>query len=282
MIVRIATVSAHYERDMAFCRDKILRQIALARRRDIDLLVLPEAALGGYLGELPESIGPPPLDLDGPELRELIMAAGDTVVCLGFCEAALSPNGSASVGRYNTAVCLSGDGVHGVHRKVHQPLTSEHGFAAGTGFTAFDTPVGRMGMMISDDKAFPEAARTLALDGAEVIACLSAWPAGRSDPISDLASDRLTRRFDIYDQARALENQVVWVSASQTGRHGPVRFIGRAKIVDPSGFVVAETDCGPGVALAEIDVPGVVGTARAATCHLADRRPAAYQLAVQA
>ena len=66
-------------------------------------------------------------------------------------------------------------------------------------------------MLICYDKAFPEAARALALDGAEIIACLSAWPAARTAASPDLADDRWTHRFDLFDQARALENQVVWV-----------------------------------------------------------------------
>lgn len=39
-----------------------------------------------------------------------------------------------------------------------------------------DTPVGRLGLLIDYDKTFPEAARSLALDGAQILACLSAWP----------------------------------------------------------------------------------------------------------
>jgi len=74
-----------------------------------------------------------------------------------------------------------------------------------------------MGMLICYDKAVPEAARTLAMDGAEVIVCMSAWPGSRTNAPTDLAEDRWTRRFDLFDQARALENQVVWLSANQSG-----------------------------------------------------------------
>ena len=118
---------------------------------------------------------------------------------------------------YNSAVCVTGDGVLGHHRKVHQPLQEDAHYAAGDRFEAFDTPVGRLGLMICYDKAFPEAARTLALDGAQIIACLSAWPGARTNPDPDLAKDRWKRRFDLFDRARALENQVVWLSANQSG-----------------------------------------------------------------
>ena len=283
MITRIAAVSAAYGRDLRICQDMVIRQILLARRQEVDLLVLPEACLGGYLSDLSadpdphtgagQDPGPPALEVDGPELTSLVRMAGDTVVCLGFCERAVV---DGEVRRYNSAVCLSADGVHAVHRKVHQPLREDSSYAAGEGFAAFDTPIGRMGMLICYDKAFPEAARALALDGAQLVACLSAWPCSRTAPSGDLARDRWTRRFDLHDHARALENQVVWASANQCGRFGSLRFVGRAKVVDPGGESLAETGTGPGVATTDIDVEAAVGVARRTMCHLADRRPECY------
>ena len=95
-------------------------------------------------------------------------------------------------------------------------------------------------MMICYDKAFPESARALALDGAEIIVCVSAWPGSRTNAPADLAEDRWTRRFDLFDRARALENQVVWVSANQSGTFGSLRFVCSAKVVDPGGDVLAD------------------------------------------
>src|SRR5439155_25801025 len=102
---------------------------------------------------------------DGPEIARLAALAGEMVVCAGFCE-------DADATRYNSVVCVSGDGVLGVHRKVHQPLREDASYAAGDAFAAFDTPVGRLGMMICYDKAFPESARSLALDGAQIVVCV--------------------------------------------------------------------------------------------------------------
>ena len=96
--------------------------------------------------------------------------AGDMVVCVGFCE-----DGGGGV-RYNAAACVNGDGLLGLHRKTHLPLDEDRFTTTGDQLGAFDTPIGRLGMLICYDKAFPEAARTLALDGAEVLCFLSAWP----------------------------------------------------------------------------------------------------------
>ena len=106
-------------------------------------------------------------------------------------------------------------------------------------------------MLICYDKAFPEAARTLALDGAEIIACISAWPAARTDP-RPTSPRTAGRRFDLFDRARALENQVVWVaSANQTGTFGSLRFVGSAKVVGPGGDVLAEHRPDGGLAVAD-------------------------------
>ena len=75
-------------------------------------------------------------------------------------------------------------------------------------------------MLIDYDKTFPESARSLALDGAEILACLSAWPTSITNRAPRMAQDRQARLFDLYDQARAAENQVVLASSNQTGAHG--------------------------------------------------------------
>jgi predicted amidohydrolase len=271
MKLRMAAVAAPFDRDLEADFARIEQLVGAARADGIGLLALPEACLGGYLLSMdgdPQD-APPALDPQGPEIRRLREIAGDMVICAGYCEAAGS-------WLYNSAVCVTGDGVLGRHRKVHQPLSEDALFAAGDSFAAFDTPVGRLGMMICYDKAFPESARALALDGAEIVVCMSAWPGSRTNPARDLADDRWTRRFDLFDQARALENQVVWLSANQSGTFGSLRFVGSAKVVGPGGEILDRTEVAGGVAAAELDVRQALESARRSMGHLRDRRPDAY------
>ena len=268
-------VAARFERDIPRCLAQLQRILAEARGRGASLVVLPESALGGYLYE-PHVAGapapcasPPALRRDGPEIARVGQMAGDMVVCVGYTE-------DAPGGPYSSAVCVNGDGILGHHRKVHLPVGERATFRPGSGFAAFDTPIGRIGMLVCYDKTFPEAARQLALDGAGLIASLSAWPVCRVDPATLVRHDLQVRHFNLLDQTRALENQVVWVSANQVGRFGRLRFPGQAKVVDPRGRVLAKTGARAGAALARVDAPGVVAAARGRLSYLDDRQPLAY------
>lgn len=271
--LRIGAVAAHFGRDLDRAVAKIEGIVDDARRNGVGLLVLPDATLGGYISDLrhpdPASL-PPGLAEDAFEIGRVIALAGPMVVCFGYAEE--GPAGAL----YNSALCVSGDGVLGRHRKVHQPAGESLVYAAGDSFAAFDTPVGRLGMLIDYDKTFPEAARTLALDGAAILACLSAWPASVTDRASRLPQDRQSRLFDLYDSARAAENQVVWVSANQTGVMGGLRFLGQAKIVGPGGDILARTSSKGGLAVAEIDVEAELARSRRILHHLKELTPTAY------
>ena len=273
--ITIGAVAAHFGRDLDRSLEKVVGIVEAAARDGVDLLVLPHACLGGYIGDLRDpdlTELPPPVHLDGPELAAVRSAAGPTTVCLGLTEAA----GTAR--RHNTAVCLTGDGILGVHRKVHQPAGEARAFAPGDRFDAFDTPVGRLGMLIDYDKTFPESARTLALGGAHVIAMLSAWPASVTDRASRLPADRQSRLFDLYDAARAAENQVVVASANQTGVMGSLRFLGQAKVVGPGGETLATTRSKGGMATVSMDVEAEIARARRVLDHLTERRVDTYRI----
>ena len=275
--VKLGAVAANFGRDLNRCVNKITRIVSDARDTGVGFLVLPHAALGGYLGDLahpdPRAL-PPALTGDSDELARITRWAGNMVICLGYTEVDIV-DGEALT--FNTAVCLSGDGVLGTHRKVHQPLGEWEATKPGGTFSAFDTPLGRIGMLIDYDKTFPESARSLALDGAELVACLCAWPASVTDRADRLSQDRQSRLFDIYDSARAAENQIVWVASNQTGAMGTLRFLGQAKVVGPGGDVLARTQGKGGMAVAELDVAAEVARSRRTLSHLKERVPDAYR-----
>ncbi len=127
--LRMAAVAAEFGRDLEEDFALVERLIKEAGEQGVRLLALPEACLGGYLLSLDDDSaldeGPPALALDGPEIRRLASLTGELTLVAGYCEAA----GDA---RYNSVVCVTGDGVLGNHRKVHQPLSEDASYASGT------------------------------------------------------------------------------------------------------------------------------------------------------
>ena len=279
-MTKLAAVAANFTRDLDQNYALISALAEEAKAKGVDYLALPEAAIGGYLSSLgnhgdtvkttTRSL-PPAISLDGPEIARVQQIVGNLVVAIGFCE--LAEDGET---RYNAAAVLDGGTVYGSYRKVHQPLGEGMSYSAGSGYGVFDTPIGRVGLQICYDKAFPEAARIMALQGAQVITSLSAWPAARTATAANLQDDRWTYRFNLFDTARALDNQVFWVASNQSGTFGSLRYVGNAKVVDPGGNILATTLLGGGMAVAEVDIDATFRTMRAGMFHLRDRRPDVY------
>ena len=132
---------------------------------------------------------------------------------------------------FNTGVLIDRTGrIAGKYRKVQLPFEEVSlGIAPGSSFPVFDTEFGRLGMLICHDASFPEAARELALQGAEMI-LMPIW--GGREPLV---------------RARAIENGVYVVTS---GYNYP------SEIIGPTGEILAAVPPGddPAVAVAEIDL----------------------------
>ena len=112
--------------------------------------------------------------------------------------------------------------------------------------------------------------------------CVNASKAVSTATADNLQEDRWTYRFNLFDTARALENQVFWVAANQSGTFGSLRYVGNAKIVDPGGNILDTTLLGSGLAVAEVDIAESFTAMRAGMFHLRDRRPEVYGMLVEA
>jgi predicted amidohydrolase len=136
---------------------------------------------------------------------------------------------------YNTAVLLSPEGkLLGKYRKVCLPHGEvEKGVAPGTEYPVFDTKFGKVGLMICYDGFYPEVARALTANGAEVIA----WPVWGCDPL--------------LARARACENRVYVVSSTFTDPKSDWMISG---IIDPAGKVVAQAKESGSIVVSEADL----------------------------
>ena len=165
---------------------------------------------------------------------------------------------------HNTAVVFDADGsIAGKYRKMHIPddpgFYEKFYFTPGDlGFQPVDTAVGRLGVLVCWDQWYPEAARLMALAGAELLLYPTAigW-----DP--DDAQDEKDRQRDAWilsHRGHAVANGVPVLSCNRVG-HEPsplgasgIDFWGHSHVLGPQGEFLAQAGTGPEILLAEIDM----------------------------
>jgi predicted amidohydrolase len=228
-IVRLATV--HYKpaggETLQEKRKQFAPFIAEARQKNVDLVVLPESltyfGTGLDFSEVAESVPGPSADYFGQLAKEhsIHIVAGIT-----------ERDGHLI---YNTAILVGPDGeLIGKYRKVTLPRGEiEAGLMAGSDYPVFDTSFGKVGMMICYDGFFPEVARQLSNNGAEVIA----WPVWGCNPM--------------LGQARACENHVYVVSSTYTDVSSEWMI---SAVFDHSGRPIAQAREFGTIAVAEVDL----------------------------
>lgn len=192
-------------------------------------------------------------------IRDAAVATGAHVV-VGFAEQHRTLTGVVA----NTALLIRPDGSTECHRKVHLPRLEKSYFKPGDQLTPFDTDLGRIGVLVCADNSFPEAARVLALRGAEVIAVSYQAPTLPNPTF-----------YHGLTATRAYENQCYVVAANRCGVQGDLPFCGTSAIGAPDGTLPAVLDDQPGTARAELDAELLVRT-RLFQTRYRDRRPDLY------
>ena len=231
-----------------FCQDQSAEHFALARPFENNPVIAEFSALAAELG---------------------------VVLPLSFFECA----GNVY---YNALAMIDGDGrVLGRYRKSHIPdgpgYQEKFYFRPGdSGFLVWDTRCGRLGAAVCWDQWFPEAARIMALKGADALFYPTAI-GSEPPPAPPVDSRDLWRRVM---QGHAAANYVPVVAANRVGveqgKAGELRFYGSSFIAGPTGEILAELGRDEeGVIVAEVDFASIA-KARASWGLFRDRRPDLY------
>jgi N-carbamoylputrescine amidase len=178
---------------------------------------------------------------------------------------------------YNSLAMIDDQGaIMGVYRKSHIPdgpgYEEKFYFRPGnTGFKTYRTRFGTVGPAVCWDQWYPETARALMLDGAEILLFPTAIGAEPHDP--DLDTSRMWRRAMI---GHAVSNVVPVVASNRIGTEHGQRFYGHSFICDERGDILAEFgDRETGVLVATLDLEQA-RKHRAAFGFFRDRRPELY------
>lgn len=253
-------VSRVWEENLATCLDLLAR----SRAAGADVLVLPEGILARDITD-PNLVLKAAQPLDGPFVSALLAAteAGGTAVMMTVHV----PIGTGKV--WNVFVSLKDGAIVSQYRKLH--LYDAFSMQESVNVTPGDEvpPLVeiaglKFGLMTCYDVRFPELARRLASDGADVLVLPAAWVKG---PMKE-------RHWEILVTARALENTCWMVAVGECGE----RNIGQSMVVDPLGVVTVAAGEAPALVFAEIDAARIAH-ARRQLPALANRRFARPELA---
>jgi predicted amidohydrolase len=205
--------------------DNLDAAAAHLEQAEADLIVLPELFATGYqftsqdeVSRLAEAVP------DGPTTQRLLEIAARRKMTLvaGLAE-------RAGNRYFNSAVVVGPKGFLGCYRKTHLFFEETLFFSPGdSGFQVWDIGAAKIGVMICFDWYYPEAARTLALLGTEIIA-------HPSNLVLPNCPDSMV--------TRCLENRVFSVTANRIGTEArggkdPLTFIGLSEIVSPRGHIL--------------------------------------------
>lgn len=242
----------------------VVRLMREAGAAGAKLLVLPEGILARDIAD-PDIVLKAAQPLDGPFMQEVLAASrGSDLAVMGCIHV---PAGEGRV--FNTLVTVRDGTVIGAYRKLHLydafRVKESTNVAPGGEIPPLIEVAGlKVGTMTCYDLRFPEMARRLALDGADVITAPSAWVRGLGKEA----------HWEVLVTARALENTCYVVATGECGE----RNIGASMVVDPLGVAIARAAEVPALIFADID-PARIAHARSVLPVLANRRFTAPELA---
>ncbi|QHI97499.1 N-carbamoyl-D-amino-acid hydrolase [Xylophilus rhododendri] len=260
-IVRVAAAQMGPIQRSAQRPETLARMIALlegAAAQGAQLVIFPELALTTFfprwLMDASEAGGYFEANMPNPDVQAFFDRARELAVgfYLGYAE--LTPDGH----RFNTSITVGPDGtVLAKYRKTHLPGTAEPrpgatihqlekryfeygdtGFQAFYGVPQWKAPV--MGMLICNDRRWPEAWRSYGLQGVELM--VMGYNSAAYDPNGGSTEDAQLRTFHsiLATQSNAYMNSTWAVSAAKAGDEDGYGLIGGSCIVDPNGIVVAQ------------------------------------------
>jgi predicted amidohydrolase len=202
--------------------DKTIEKLELQFNniKQADLIVLPELANSGYNFSSPEQAFELSESLNNSKFLDFIIEKSkklNSLVVTGFNER----DGSRI---YSSAVMVDPTGVIGNYRKIHLFWNEKDYFSKGDlGLPVFETPVGKVGLLVCFDWIFPEVWRILALKGADIICH---------------PSNLVLHYAQKVVPSHAIINRIFAITVNRVGKEKDLQFTGKSIVADPGGNVL--------------------------------------------
>ena len=207
--------------------------IQQAKKEKADLVVFPELSLTGY--SLKDAVYDVAMKNDDSFLKPIYEASKGIALSFGMVE--LTSNLQAK----NTQLFLENGKLTAKHRKVYLPtygvFEEKRYFSEGDRFRAFNSNLGRFGMLICEDMWHFSSTMILAQDGASVILCSSA---GLLRSMQAKGKPDNIQVWENLNSSSAHNYTSYFVFCNRVGIEDGLIFWGGSEIVDPSGKVVTK------------------------------------------
>jgi len=198
---------------------------ALKKEPDTKVITFPELGTTGYF--LSEGIKDLAEKVDGPIFQAMKTMAVSNLVSIVYGYVEIDDDGNI----YNSIQYIDANGKNTAnYRKIHLTPLERGVFTAGSEPVTVETDFGTVGLMICWDLAFPELARILTLNGADILLVPSAWEEPYDVP------------FLQFSGARAIDNSVYLITSNHTGKSEDLTFFGKSSIFAPNGQVIATAE----------------------------------------
>jgi predicted amidohydrolase len=232
--VRVAVVQFDPQVGIENCDANLCRSLELALEAvngGANLIVLPELSSTGYFfSSRQDAFAHAQLIPGGPSAQLWIDFACRHNV---YLVAGLAERDGMRL--FNTAMLVGPDGFIGKYRKTHLWNLEKLWFTPGDlGFPVFDTPIGRIGMLICWDIWFPEVPRILSQQGADIICSVNNW-VWTPPPLFDDAGKCMASYLTM---TAAHVNNVFIAAASRIGEERGARYLGCSLIAGTNGWPI--------------------------------------------
>ena len=274
--MKIACIQHSYKSSSEETIDFVMKKIGEASKKGAKIICLEELFSLPYFCR---TIDPSHFALaeskEGPLYRIFSEAAlrFDVVLIVPFFEKRLN-------GLYNNSAMVfdAGGKLLGIYRKQHIPddpcFYEKYYFAEGDlGYKVFKTKYGAISVLICWDQWYPEAARTAALKGAEILFYPTAIGIIKGE---EKQEGKFLDAWKTIQRSHAIANGVFVASVNRTGREGELSFWGNSFICDPLAEVLASAKKEEKILYAEVDL-SQVGETRSTWPFLRDRRIDTYK-----
>lgn len=266
IIVKIALAQMKIGENVNENFEKTLQLIEVAAKNGAQLICFPELQLSPFFPQY-----------EGVDVSNYVLSIEDEKVkkiqekCKEFNIIAV-PNIYLKENNkyYDTSLLINADGkIMGGSKMVHimrchQFYEQDYYSPSDTGFRVYDTPLGRIGIIVCFDRHIAESFRLCALQGADLIII----------PTANVKDEPL-EKFEWELRIPAMQNNIFVAMCNRVGKEGEMDFAGESIVVDPNGDVVVKADDKEQILYAEIDIT-MVQKYREQRPYIGLRRPQVY------